>query len=134
MLYSLRYPKLDLEAIDKISNGAFTEKLEKQSRESAARFDKMINNGTYSPIPGRDVSKHRFIELAKRFSEDFCVDLDIIENDICITADFYFETIGIFTHLISAMIMADEIVIIPETFEERAILGLIYNTHSLVNG
>ena len=89
-----------------------------------------INELGYKPIEGRDKSKHRFIELVRDFSEDFEVDLDVTETDVCIIADFYFDTVGYFSHLITAMIMADNIFVTPQTTSGRSILTLIYNTHS----
>lgn len=130
LLLSLRYPKIDFEAADELLDGEVTKKLEKEIKACIERIDDPINKWNYKPIEGRDKSKHRFIELAKSFSEDFEVDLDITETEICIIADFYFDTVGYFSHLITAMIMADNIFVTPQTTSGRSILTLIYNTHS----
>ena len=132
LLLSLRYPKLDLDAIDELLNGAVTEKANAEIQRCLENISDPINKLGYRPNKGRDKSKYRFIELAENFSRDFEIDLDIVETDICIIADFYFDTVGCFTHLISAMLMADRIMIIPQTVDGRAILSLVYNTHSRI--
>lgn len=131
LLLSLRYPKIDLNAIDELLNGAITEKIEDKIQDCLEKIDDPINKWGYKPIEGRDKSKHRFIELVRDFSRDFEVDLDVTETEICIIADFYFDTVGYFSHLITAMIMADNIFVTPKTTNGRAELTLIYNTHYL---
>lgn len=130
LLLSLRYPKIDFKAADELLNGTLTENLKDKIQHCLDIIKDPINKGGYIPIEGRDKAKHRFIELVRDFSEDFEVDLDVTETDICIIADFYFDTVGYFSHLITAMIMADNIFVIPQTTDGRAILSLIYNTHS----
>lgn len=130
LLLSLRYPKIDIDAIDKLFNGVLTEKTNMEIQRFLDNISDPINKLGYKPIEGRDKSKHRFIKLARNFSRDFKIDLDVVETEICVIADFYFDIVGCFTHLISAMIMADKITIIPQTTDGRAILSLIYNTHS----
>ncbi|MBQ4562044.1 MAG: hypothetical protein IJA55_06965 [Clostridia bacterium] len=130
LLISLRYPKIDFQAVDELLDGAVTEKTEEKIKSCLDRINDPINKGGYKPIEGRNKSKHRFIQLVREFSEDFEIDLDVTETDICIIADFYFDTVGYFSHLITAMIMADNIFVTPQTTDERSILSLIYNTHS----
>lgn len=129
VLLSLRYPKYDLEALDSLTGGAIAESIEQHTREKEEEFKKDLESGAYVPIEGREVSKNYFIDHCKRFSRDFEVDLDLIERDTCITADFYFDTMTMFSHLISAMIMAEEIMITPQNEDGRTVLGLRYNTH-----
>lgn len=131
LLLSLRYPKIDFEAADELLNGALTENLNDKIQQCLDSIKDPINKGGYIPIEGRDSSKHRFIELVRDFSRDFEVDLDVTETEICIIADFYFDVVGYFSHLITAMIMADNIFITPKTTDGRAELTLIYNTHYL---
>ena len=131
LLLSLRYPKIDFEAADELLNGALTENLNDKIQQCLDSIKDPINKGGYIPIEGRDRSKHRFIELVRDFSRDFEVDLDVTETEICIIADFYFDVVGYFSHLITAMIMADNIFITPKTTDGRAELTLIYNTHYL---
>lgn len=132
LLLSLRYPKIDLIAMDKLLDGAVTEKTNMEIQRCLDKFSDPINKLGYRPIEGRNKSKYRFIELVKKFSKEFQIDLDVVETDICIVADFYFDIVGYFTHLISAMIMADKIMVLPQTTEGRAILSLVYNTHSRI--
>lgn len=131
LLLSLRYPKIDFEAADELLNGTLTENLNDKIQQCLDSIKDPINKGGYIPIEGRDRSKHRFIELVRDFSRDFEVDLDVTETDICIIADFYFDVVGYFSHLITAMIMADNIFVTPQTTHGRAELTLIYNTHYL---
>ncbi len=130
LLLSLRYPTIDFESVDELLNGTLTEKMKEKIKRCLENINDPINKWGYKPIEGRDISKYRFIELVKDFSEDFEVDLDVTETDICIIADFYFDTVGYFSHLITATIMADNIFVTPQTTDGRAILSLIYNTHS----
>ena len=91
IIYSKRYPSVE-EELEKFSADVTLPVITPEQREaSCKRFCEQMNNEPQAePIPGQEEIAQQFIDLAKQFSEEYEVDIDIIRSPYSVNIKLHF--------------------------------------------
>ena len=90
-IYSKRYPSADKE-FETYSADAMLPVITPEQREASyKRFCERMNTEPQAePIPGQEEKALEFIDLAKEFSEEYEVDIDIIRSPYSVSISLHF--------------------------------------------
>ena len=89
-IYSKRYPSAEMK-IKNFSANAPPVFTAEQRDASFQKFCKRMNSEPrLEPIPGQEEKARKFIALAKKFSEEYEVDIDIRRSPYSVTASLHF--------------------------------------------
>ena len=91
MIYSKRYPSAE-EELESFSADATLPVITPEQREASyKRFCKQMNTEPQAePIQGQEEKAQQFIDLAKQFSEEYEVDIDIIRSPYAVNIKLHF--------------------------------------------
>ena len=91
VIYSKRYPPAE-EELEKFSADSTLPVITPQQVETSFKdfCSRMNSEPHFEPIPGKEEKAQEFIELAKKFSEDHEVDIDIRRSPYSIEASLHF--------------------------------------------
>ena len=91
LIYSKRYPSAE-EELEKFSADSTPPVITPEQRETSYReFCARVNSEPHlEPIPGQEEKTREFIELAKKFSEEYEIDMDISRLPYSVKASLHF--------------------------------------------
>ena len=91
LIYSKRYPPAE-EELEKFSADPTMPVITPERRETSYRefCARMNSEPRLEPVPGQEEKAREFIALAKRFSEEYEVDIDIRRSPYSITVSLHF--------------------------------------------
>ena len=99
LIYSKRYPPAE-EELEKFSADTTMPVITPEQRETSDReFCARVNSGPrLEPIPGQEEKAREFIALAKKFSEEHEVDIDISRSPHSVNVSLHFYCAIIYPH------------------------------------
>lgn len=127
VLYKKTYEHMTDEDYRKLFDSITPEKLN-NIKKRVAKFNKNIK---YVKIVEKDAVMRPFVQGAINFSNDFSVDVEIVQRDTEITVCFSFEDVTVFTALKDVMALSDEIIIGKNPSNGKIELILEFTTHMI---
>lgn len=131
ILYSKKYPKIDIEKAMNISNDAsqHSQTIKTKSFEEFMNSD--IAKLTYEPIPEREEYRDKFIQTAIAIADEYEVDIEVVESDGYVEVGFFFDNGKIFNGIKRMIAYADEISFMTEMQNRDIAVYLKFYTHSI---
>ena len=132
VIYEKTYPREDIEEL----HAALSEEVDEQDREERQRmtFDEImeeIYEGVeYELLPERAKSAEIFVELAKRISEIYELDVKIVKHYSHISVDFCFSSSGCMGFLKHIIRFADDISFFANIKGYEIVMSLDHYTHA----
>lgn len=83
-----------------------------------------------NPIPDRQEAAETFVLTARQISEDYKLDIKIVQYPERITANYYFDAGGCMRFFKRIILLADEISFFSNIEGHRIIMSLDYYTHA----
>ena len=132
VIYEKTYPREDIAEL----HAALYEEVEDQDREEKQRmtFDEIIEEiyegVEYEPLPERAKSAEIFVELAKRISEIYELDVKITRRHSHISVDYCFNSSGCMGFLKYIMRFADDISFFANINGYDIVMSIDHYTHA----
>ena len=132
VIYEKTYPREDVAEL----HAALSEEVNAQDRDETERmtFDEIIEEiyegVEYEPLPERAKSAEIFVELAKRISEIYELDVKIVKHYSHISVDFCFNSSGCMGFLKHIMRFADDIAFFANIKGYDIVMSIDHYTHA----
>ena len=132
VIYEKTYPREDIAEL----HATLSEEVDDQDRKKKQRitFDEIIEEiyegVEYEPLPERAKSAEIFVELAKRISEIYELDVKIVKHYSHITVDFCFSSSGCMGFLKHIIRFADDISFFANIKGYEIVMSLDHYTHA----
>ena len=132
VIYEKTYPREDIAEL----HAALSEEVDDQDREEKQRmtFEEIIEEiyegVEYEPLPERAQSAEFFVELAKRISEIYELDVKIVKHYSHISVDFCFSSSGCMGFLKHIIRFADDISFFANIKGYEIVMSLDHYTHA----
>lgn len=132
VIYEKTYPREDIAEL----HAALSEEVDDQDREEKQRmtFEEIIEEiyegVEYEPLPERAKSAEFFVELAKRISEIYKLDVKITRRHSHISVDYFFNSSGCMGFLKHIMRFADDISFFANINEYDIVMSIDHYTHA----
>ena len=132
VIYEKTYPREDIAEL----HAALSEEVDDQDREEKQRmtFEEIIEEiyegVEYEPLPERAKSAEIFVELAKRISEIYELDVKIVKHYSHISVDFCFSSSGCMGFLKHIIRFADDISFFANIKGYEIVMSLDHYTHA----
>lgn len=133
VIYEKTYPREDIAEL----HAALSEEVDDQDREEKQRmtFDEIIEEiyegVEYEPLPERAKSAEIFVELAKRISEIYELDVKITRRHSHISVDYCFNSSGCMGFLKHIMRFADDISFFANINGYDIVMSIDHYTHAV---
>ena len=132
VIYEKTYPREDIAEL----HAALSEEVDAQDRDEKKRmtFDEIIEEiyegVEYEPLPERTKSAEIFVELAKRISEIYELDMKITRRHSHISVDYCFNSSGCMGFLKHIMRFADDISFFANINGYDIVMSIDHYTHA----
>lgn len=132
IIYEKTYPREDIAEL----HAALSEEVDDQDREEKKRmtFEEIIeeiyDGVEYEPLPERAKSAEIFVELAKRISEIYELDVKITRRHSHISVDYCFNSSGCMGFLKHIMRFADNISFFANIKGYDIVMSIDHYTHA----
>ena len=133
MIENILYKKTYEHMTDMDHQDLFASVTPEQPKEMKKCTVEFMENRKYIKIPEKDALMRPFVQGAINFSNDFCVDVEIVQRDERITVCFSFEDAAVFTALKDVIALSDEIIIDKNSSNDRLELELDFITHTTIS-
>lgn len=133
VIYEKTYPREDVAEL----HAALSEEVDAQDRDESKRmtFDEIIEEiyegVEYEPLPERTKSAEIFVELAKRISEIYELDVKITRRHSHISVDYCFNSSGCMGFLKHIMRFADDISFFANINGYDIVMSIDHYTHAV---
>ncbi len=133
MIENILYKKTYEHMTDMDYQCLFASVTPEQMKEMKKRTTEFKENRKYVKIIEKDAIMRPFVQGAINFSNDFSVDVEIVQRDDRITVCFSFEDAAVFTALKDVIALSDEIIIDKNPSNDSLELELDFITHITIS-
>ena len=132
VIYEKTYPREDIAEL----HAALSEEVDAQDRDEKKRMtfdeimDEIYEGVEYELLPERAKSAEIFVELAKRISETYELDVKIVKHYSHISVDFCFSSSGCMGFLKHIIRFADDISFFANIKGYEIVMSLDHYTHA----